>query len=99
MPAAWISRIRASSRRLNIAFYRDVCDLKRGDLLIGRIGTLGRAVLIDTDDEFSLFVSVGLIRFSQQHIAPEFLRTLLNSPLAEANSIASRPAVGRIRTN
>jgi type I restriction enzyme S subunit len=36
------------------------CDPKRGDILIGRIGTLGRAVLIDTDDEFSLFVSVGL---------------------------------------
>ena len=54
------------------------CDPKRGDILIGRIGTLGRAVLVDTDDEFSLFVSVGLIRFSHENIAPRFLRTLLN---------------------
>ena len=59
------------------------CDPKRGDILIGRIGTLGRAVLVDTDDEFSLFVSVGLIRFSHENIVPEFFRTLLNSPLVE----------------
>ena len=59
------------------------CDPKRGDILIGRIGTLGRAVLIDTDQEFSLFVSVGLIRFSHQTIVPDFFRMLLNSPLVE----------------
>ena len=59
------------------------CDPKRGDILIGRIGTLGRAVLVDTDDEFSLFVSVGLIRFSHENIVPELFRMLLNSPLVE----------------
>ena len=59
------------------------CDPKRGDILIGRIGTLGRAVLVDTDDEFSLFVSVGLIRFSHENIVPELFRMLLNSPLIE----------------
>lgn len=60
------------------------CDPKRGDILIGRIGTLGRAVLVDTDVEFSLFVSVGLIRFCHVNMVPEFFRTLLNSPLVEA---------------
>ena len=60
------------------------CDPRRGDILIGRIGTLGKAVLVDTDREFSLFVSVGLIRFSQKFIAPEFFRLLLNSPLLES---------------
>ena len=59
------------------------CDPNRGDILIGRIGTLGRAVLVDTDDKFSLFVSVGLIRFSHENIVPEFFRMLLNSPLVE----------------
>jgi type I restriction enzyme S subunit len=59
------------------------CDPKRGDILIGRIGTLGRAVLIDTDEEFSLFVSVGLIRFSHKNLVPNFFRMLLNSPLVE----------------
>jgi type I restriction enzyme S subunit len=59
------------------------CDPRRGDILIGRIGTLGKAVVVDTDSEFSLFVSVGLIRFDCTFFAPEFLRLLLNSPLAE----------------
>jgi type I restriction enzyme S subunit len=60
------------------------CDPRRGDILICRIGTLGKAVLVDTDREFSLFVSVGLIRFSQNFIAPLFFRLLLNSPLLES---------------
>ena len=60
------------------------CDPRRGDILIGRIGTLGKAVLVNTDREFSLFVSVGLIRFNHDSINPIFFRLLLNSPLAEA---------------
>jgi type I restriction enzyme, S subunit len=59
------------------------CDPRRGDILIGRIGTLGKAVLVDTDREFSLFVSVGLIRFSHESIAPPYFRLVLNSPLLE----------------
>jgi type I restriction enzyme S subunit len=60
------------------------CDPKRGDVLIGRIGTLGKAVLVDTDVEFSLFVSVGLIRFDHQNIDPVFFRLVLNSPFVES---------------
>ncbi|MGJ5082853.1 restriction endonuclease subunit S [Bradyrhizobium sp. HKCCYLS3013] len=60
------------------------CDPRRGDILIGRIGTLGKAVLIDTDVEFSLFVSVGLIRFDHDNLDPVFFRLLLNSPFVEA---------------
>jgi type I restriction enzyme S subunit len=60
------------------------CDPRRGDILIGRIGTLGKAVVVDVDFEFSLFVSVGLIRCSQQFMVPAFLRLLLNSPYVEA---------------
>ncbi|MEU4772462.1 restriction endonuclease subunit S [Micromonospora sp. NPDC023644] len=60
------------------------CDPRRGDILIGRIGTIGKAVLVNTDVEFSLFVSVGLIRFSHEVMLPEFFRMLLNSPPTEA---------------
>lgn len=56
------------------------CDPRRGDILIGRIGTLGKAVVVDTDIEFSLFVSVGLIRVDQRVLSPEFCRLVLNSP-------------------
>ncbi|MBL4542181.1 MAG: restriction endonuclease subunit S [Rhodobacteraceae bacterium] len=58
-------------------------DPQRGDILLGRIGTLGKAVLVDADVEFSLFVSVGLIRFDHQNLLPEFFRLLLNSPFVE----------------
>ena len=60
------------------------CDPRRGDILLGRIGTLGKAVLIETDVEFSLFVSVGLIRFDHDNLVPEFFCRLLNSPFVEA---------------
>lgn len=59
------------------------CDPRRGDILLGRIGTLGKAVLVDTDVEFSLFVSVGLIRFDHECLLPEFFRILLNSPFVD----------------
>ena len=60
------------------------CDPRRGDILLGRIGTLGKAVIVDTDVEFSLFVSVGLIRFDHAYIHPVFFRIVLNSPFVEA---------------
>ncbi len=60
------------------------CDPRRGDILIGRIGTLGKAVVVDTDIEFSLFVSVGLIRFDHENLLPNFFRLVLNSPFVEA---------------
>lgn len=58
------------------------CDPRRGDVLIGRIGTLGRPVIVDVDVEFSLFVSVGLIRPNEEIVTPQFLRLFLSSPLA-----------------
>ena len=59
------------------------CDPRRGDILLGRIGTLGKAVLVDTDVEFSLYVSVGLIRFDHKNIDPVYLQLILNSPFVE----------------
>jgi type I restriction enzyme S subunit len=76
------SHTRRISRKEHTMLYKR-CDPQRGDILICRIGTLGKAVLVDSDQEFSLFVSVGLIRFSQKLMAPNYVRLLLNSPLAE----------------
>jgi len=54
---------------------------QRGDVLICRIGTLGKAVSVDTDEEFSIFVSLGLIR-PKDFVNPKFLAMLLNSPIS-----------------
>ena len=59
------------------------CDPRRGDILLSRIGTLGKAVLVDSDAEFSLFVSVALIKFDHRYIIPEYMLLYLNSPLAK----------------
>lgn len=60
------------------------CNPRRGDILIGRIGTLGKAVVVDTDQEFSLFVSVGLIRTDAETMVSDFLKIQVNSPFIEA---------------
>ena len=65
----------------NVLYQR--CNPRRGDILIGRIGTLGKAVLVDTDVEFSLFVSVGLIQFDHRNLDPNYFRLMLNSPFVE----------------
>jgi type I restriction enzyme S subunit len=54
---------------------------QRGDVLICRIGTLGRAISVDTDEEFSIFVSLGLVR-PKEFVNPKFLAMLLNSPIS-----------------
>ncbi|MFW8589708.1 restriction endonuclease subunit S [Glaciecola sp. 2405UD65-10] len=57
------------------------CNPDTGDILICRIGTLGRATIVDTERPFSLFVSVGLIKFIQEYYTPRFTHLVLNSPL------------------
>lgn len=73
------------------------CDPRRGDILLARIGTLGCPVIVDTDREFSLFVSVGLIRFSHSEVHPEFLRLVLASP--HGSSEFDRIKAGGSHTN
>jgi type I restriction enzyme S subunit len=55
------------------------CNPEKGDILFCRIGTLGKAVVVDTEKPFSLFVSVGLIKLTRQ-LNPRFLCMALNSP-------------------
>lgn len=60
------------------------CDPKRGDILLGRIGTIGKAVVVDTDIEFSLFVSAAQIRPDRGKILSRYLQYVLNSPFCRA---------------
>ena len=76
-----LSNTRFIPRSEHEVLYRR-CDPRRGDILLARIGTLGKAVLVDTDVEFSLFVSVALIRFDNTNVDPLYSRIVLNSPLA-----------------
>ena len=54
------------------------CRPEKNDVLICRIGTLGKALTIDTDKEFSIFVSLGLIKLIEKNIA-KYIETTINS--------------------
>ena len=56
------------------------CKPEINDLLFCRIGTLGKFKIVDIDREFSIFVSLGLVKLSN-NINPKYMEYLLNSPL------------------
>ncbi|HMV38163.1 MAG TPA: restriction endonuclease subunit S, partial [Plasticicumulans sp.] len=56
------------------------CNPERGDMLLCRIGTLGRPTIVDTDRPFSLFVSVGLIKLPKTVGLSRYLHLVLSSP-------------------
>ena len=46
---------------------------KRGDILFGRVGTLGNPILIDMDIDFCIFVSLGFLRLKQENYDRNYL--------------------------
>jgi len=56
----------------------DRCKPERDDILFCRIGTLGKAVKINVDVEFSIFVSLGLIKLIDSRNA-DYIKMMLNS--------------------
>jgi type I restriction enzyme S subunit len=55
------------------------CKPEKGDVLYTKVGTTGIAKAIETDREFSIFVSVALLKLTNA-VLPEFLEKALNSP-------------------
>lgn len=53
---------------------------ERGDILYTKDGTLGVPCLVDTDQEFSFFVSVALIKPTRESVDSRFLCFALESP-------------------
>ena len=70
------------------------CSPRKGDILLSKVGTTGVPVLINTDKEFSLFVSVALIKFDKIYIDPEFFIYLLKSPLVQEQAKENTRGVG-----
>ena len=61
----------------------DRCHPQKGDLLLSKVGTTGIPAMVTTDREFSLFVSVALIKLIQCEINREFLVFMIQSPLVQ----------------
>lgn len=70
------------------------CNPECGDLLLTKIGTTGIPVIVNTDKQFSLFVSVALLKFNQQLIDNRFLQLLISSPLVQIQAAENTRGVG-----
>lgn len=70
------------------------CNPEKGDLLITKVGTTGIPVIVDTDKQFSLFVSVALMKFSKRYLDVNFLKELINSPLVQQQAQENTRGVG-----
>lgn len=70
------------------------CNPEYNDILLTKIGTTGIAVTIDTDKEFSIFVSVALLKIIRDKVHPKFIENLINSPLVRKYSKDGTEGVG-----
>lgn len=62
--------------------FRQRCDPRRGDLLICSRGTIGRCVVVDTDEVFCLMGSVIQIRLPRECL-PEYVLYFLSTDMAQ----------------
>ena len=70
------------------------CNPEYGDILLTKVGTTGIPIIVDTDKEFSLFVSVALLKFNQNMVYNEYLVHLINSPLVQTQAAENTKGVG-----
>ena len=70
------------------------CDPVKGDMLLSKVGTTGVPAIVDTDEPFSLFVSVALLKYSHNCINKFFLYYLLKSPLVQLQAADNTRGVG-----
>lgn len=55
------------------------CYPEKGDILLSKNGTIGLTKVIDWDQEFSIFVSLALIKLKQDIVLPKFIEYFLQS--------------------
>ena len=65
---------------------------ERGDILYTRVGSFGEAAVVETDNEFSVFVSLTLIKTKKDILNPYFLKYVLNSN--RIKSLAEKSTMG-----
>ena len=70
------------------------CHPEFNDILLTKVGTTGIAKVIDIDIEFSIFVSLALLKFNKSLIYTYYLELLINSPLVKEKSAKNTQGVG-----
>lgn len=56
------------------------CNPEKEDILLSKVGTTGVPAIVNTDEEFSLFVSVALLKFNTELIFNQFLKYAILTP-------------------
>ncbi len=64
------------------------CKPEKEDVLYSKNGTIGVAKLIDWDYEFSIFVSLALLKPKKELLVPKYLEIFLNSENAMNQAVA-----------
>ena len=70
------------------------CNPQYGDILLTKVGTTGIAKVVDTHKEFSIFVSLALLKVYKNEIDPYYLEMTINSPLVREQSKEGTAGVG-----
>ena len=66
------------------------CNPEKGDVLYSKNGTIGIAKLIDWDWEFSVFVSLALLKPKKNVLFPKYLEVFMNSEYAYQQATARK---------
>lgn len=70
------------------------CNPEKGDVLLTKVGTTGIPVIVDTEIEFSLFVSVALLKFNQSLLFNRYLVDLIKAPVVQKQAEVNTKGVG-----
>ena len=70
------------------------CNPEKGDILLSKVGTTGVPAIVNTTEQFSLFVSVALLKFDRECIDLKFLYYVLMSPLVQTQATENTRGVG-----
>ena len=70
------------------------CNPEKGDILLSKVGTTGVPAIVNTTEQFSLFVSVALLKFDCECIDLKFLYYMLMSPLVQTQATENTRGVG-----
>lgn len=69
------------------------CKPERNDIILSKVGTTGIPVKVDVEQEFSIFVSLALLKFVHP-FNPDFLVELIKSPIVYNQSKEGTRGVG-----
>ena len=75
--------------------YNKRCNPEKNDILYTKVGaTYGRSAIINTNDVFSLYVSVCLIKPQKEIIDPMYLNYTMSQPYVKAQADKSIKGIG-----